>query len=158
MDALNNDDEGTYDVDSAVPFHVMLSDIGFKTAIVPYKNKDFWQSFVEGVNSARSGAVDLSYLQVYDGGAANNPCNWDLGLPLVAGLWSRDVSTEEVQSRMQDWAGACGIEGGFMWLYDEFDNSPGVASYADAINLVFASASPRGKSSPGEIGGAFSSP
>ncbi|SHG22935.1 hypothetical protein SAMN04487965_3565 [Microbulbifer donghaiensis] len=158
VDALNNDDEGTYDVGSAVPFHVMLSDVGFKTAIVPYKNKDFWQSFVEGVNSARGGAVDLSYLQVYDGGSANNPCNWDLGLPLVAGLWSREVSPAQLQSRLQNWTESCAIEGGFMWLYDEFNNSPGVVSYADAINAVFGGANPLGKSSRGSAGGSFKSP
>lgn len=142
VDALNNDDEGTYHLDSAVPFHIMLSDIGFNTAVVPYQNKSFWQSFVDRVNSARSGAVDLSYLQVYAGGAGNNPCNWDLGLPLIAGLWSRDVSPSEVQSRMQGWKDTCGIDGGFMWLYDDFDNSPLVAQYADAINTVFDDANP----------------
>jgi hypothetical protein len=36
IDAVNNDDESTYHIDSAVKFHIMLSDLGFKTAIVPY--------------------------------------------------------------------------------------------------------------------------
>ncbi len=142
VDALNNDDEGTYDLNSAVPFHIMLSDIGFKTAVVPYTNKSFWQSFINQVNAARSGAVDLSYLQVYAGGAGNNPCNWDLGLPLIAGLWSKDDSPSEVQSRMQNWKNNCGIDGGFMWLYDDFDNSPLVAQYANAINSVFDATTP----------------
>lgn len=137
IDALDNDDEGTYDLNSSVPFHIMLADIGFKTAIVPYTNRSFWQAFVDQVNEARPGSVDLTYLQVYAGGAGNNPCYWDLGLPIIAGLWSRDDSPAQVQSRMQNWKNNCGIEGGFMWLYDDFDNSSQVTQYASAINNVF---------------------
>ena len=149
VDALNNDDEGTYDLNSAVPFHIMLADLGFKTAIVPYTYKSFWQSFVTQVNQARPGAVDLLYLQGYAGGAFNNPCNWDLGLPVYAGLWSRDDSPTDVENQMQTWQNNCPgiIKGGFMWLYDDFDNSSQVAAYAAAINNVFGG----GSSNPGEI-------
>ncbi|WP_281557881.1 discoidin domain-containing protein [Thalassomonas sp. RHCl1] len=139
VDALNNDDEGTYDLSSAAEFHIMLADLGFKTAIVPYTYKSFWQSFVSQVNQAHPGAVDLLYMQGYAGGAFNNPCSWDLGLPVYAGLWSRDDSPAEVQSQMQSWQDSCPdiIRGGFMWLYDDFDNSTQVAAYAAAINHVF---------------------
>ena len=137
VDALNNDDESTYHLSTAVPFHVMLADIGFKTAVVPYQVRSFWQSFINQVNDARPGSVDLLYLQVYAGGAGNDPCSWDLGLPVIAGLWSRFDSPASMQSRMQSWKQRCGISGGFVWLYDDIDNSPRVGQYAAAINAVF---------------------
>lgn len=149
VDALNNDDEASYHLNSAVAFHIMLADLGFKTAIVPYTYKSFWQSFVTQVNQARPNAVDALYLQVYAGGASNNPCNWDLGLPVYGGLWSRDDSPSAVQNTMQNWKNTCDeiVKGGFMWLYDDFDNSEQVAAYAAAINSVFDDTLPN----PGKI-------
>lgn len=139
IDAVNNDDESTYHLSSSVQFHIMLADLGIKTAIVPYSNKNFWQSLVTQVNQARPGAIDALYLQVYAGGASNNPCAWDLGLPVYPGLWSLSSSPNTVQSRMQSWNNSCGniVKGGFMWLYDDFDNSSQVAEYAEAINSAF---------------------
>ena len=139
VDALNNDDENTYDIASAVPFHIMLADIGFKVAIVPYTQKSFWQSLVSQVNAARPGTIDVLYLQAYAGGSSNNPCSWDLGIPVYPGLWSRDYSPSGIQTKMQSWKNTCPdlVKGGFMWLYDDFDNSSQVAAYAAAINDVF---------------------
>lgn len=139
VDALNNDDESTYDIASAVPFHIMLADIGFKVAIVPYTQKSFWQSLVSQVNAARPGTIDVLYLQAYAGGSSNNPCSWDLGIPVYPGLWSRDYSPSGIQTKMQSWKNTCPdlVKGGFMWLYDDFDNSSQVAAYAAAINDVF---------------------
>ncbi|GLS24711.1 hypothetical protein GCM10007877_04250 [Marinibactrum halimedae] len=144
VDAVNNDDESEYHVESAAAFHIMLADIGFKTAIVPYTRQSFWRSFVNEVNGARPGTVDALYLQNYAGGSGNNPCSWDLGIPVYPGLWSRNDSPSRVESRMRDWNNRCGsvVEGGFMWLYDDFDNSPSVAQYAQAINNVFGSTPP----------------
>ncbi len=144
IDAINNDDEDTYHVSSSVQFHIMLADLGFKTAIVPYMNQSFWQSLVTQVNQARPGAIDALYLQVYAGGGNNNPCSWDLGLPVYAGLWSRDYSPSGVQTKMQDWKNSCKntVKGGFMWIYDDFDNSAQVAAYASAINTVFTEQEP----------------
>lgn len=139
VDALNNDDEDTYDLGSSVKFHIMLADLGFKGAIVPYKNKAFWQGLIEQVNQARPGAIDLLYLQAYAGGSNNNPCDWDLGLPVIAGLWSKDYQPKALEQKMQTWQQACPttVQGGFMWLYDDFDNSPKVKGYSQAINNVF---------------------
>ncbi|OUR81028.1 hypothetical protein A9Q75_08480 [Colwellia psychrerythraea] len=144
IDAVNNDDEDTYHVSSSVQFHIMLADLGFKTAIVPYMNKSFWQSLVTQVNQARPGAIDALYLQAYAGGSSNDPCNWDLGLPVYAGLWSKDYSPVGIQNKMQGWKDSCPnvVEGGFMWLYDDFDNSSQVAAYSSAINNVFDASTP----------------
>ncbi len=139
VDALNNDDEDTYDLSSSVKFHIMLADLGFKTAIVPYMKKPFWQDLVKQVNKVRPNAIDILYLQAYAGGAKNIPCDWDLGLPVHVGLWSKDFQPKALQDKMQAWKNQCPnvVKGGFMWLYDDFDNSERVKGYAQAINNVF---------------------
>ena len=141
VDALNNDDESTYHAPSAVAFTKMLASLGFKNAIVPYRVSSFWRTLVEQVNATYPGNIDRNYLQCYAGGQFNNPCaqTWNFGIPVYPGLWGgngRD-SVESVRNRMNGWKNQCGISGGFMWLYDDFDNSPAVANYANAINDVF---------------------
>lgn len=139
VDAFNNDDEDTYDLASSVKFHIMLADLGFKGAIVPYQEKSFWKSLVDQVNNARPGAIDLLYLQAYAGGSKNNPCDWDVGLPVYVGLWSKDFEPKALENKMRSWQQSCPsvVQGGFMWLYDDFDNSPRVKAYSQAINNVF---------------------
>lgn len=135
IDAITFDDESTYDLNTAVPFAVMLSDLGYKVTLVPYTAQNFWTSLASNVNSQRPGAIDRVDLQVYAGGAGNNPCNWQFGgIPVHPGLWSNEKSPSEVESQMNSWQSQCGIRGGFMWLYDNFDNSGLVQDYASAVN------------------------
>ncbi len=146
IDAFNNDDEGTYDVESAVAFHTMLFDLGVNTAIVPYTNASgFWKPFVDDMLGSNEGSVDRLYLQVYAGGAGNDPCSstWQsIGIPVYPGVWGEGSSSgnknpQEVLEDMSSWKDECSINGGFMWLYDDFDNSDAVAEYAGAINEAF---------------------
>ncbi len=153
IDAFNNDDETTYHAPSAVAFTKMLAGLGFKNAIVPYRNSSFWRTLVNEVNAAYPGNIDRNYLQCYAGGSRNNPCSstWDFGIPVFPGLWggSGQSSVSSVESRMNSWQNNCGITGGFMWIYDDFDNSPSVAAYAGAINNAL---------SPGSVPGVASIP
>ena len=66
--AVNNDQEQDYNLASAVSFHRMLAEIGYKTTIAPYTNKSYWQNFVRQLNST-PGTCELVYLQIYGGGA-----------------------------------------------------------------------------------------
>ncbi len=153
IDAFNNDDESTYHVPSAVAFTKMLAGLGFKNAIVPYTRSSFWSALVSQVNAAYPGNIDRNYLQCYAGGGGNNPCSssWDFGIPVYPGLWggSGQSSVATVESRMNTWQNNCGITGGFMWIYDDFDNSSAVAAYAAAINNAL---------SPGNAPGSASAP
>ena len=146
IDAFNNDDEGTYDVASSVAFHTMLYQLGVKTAGVPYtRASGYWKPFTDQMNQANPGSVDLMYLQVYAGGAGNNPCSdsWQtLGVPVIPGVWAEGSSqgnknAGEIEADMTNWNNSCSIGGGFLWLYDDFDNSSLVNQYANAINKVF---------------------
>jgi hypothetical protein len=149
-DAINDDDESHYDVGSTTSFARMTLSVGFPFfALAPYTNSGFWR----GVKDNLGSAVDRVYLQVYDGGAGNNPATWNsaLGMTVDPGLWSRNGggcsagdSPSSVQSRMTGWRNSAGIEGGFIWLFDDIQKctSQGTAAqYAAAINNAVGTAS-----------------
>ncbi len=137
IDAINFDDESTYHAPSASEFSIMLAELGYKVTFAPYEQVSFWQSVATNTNNAHPGAVDAIYLQCYDGGANNNPCTWESyfdNIPVWPGLWDRDDSPAQVENHMNNWQNQCGITGGWMWLYDDFDNTDLTEQYAAAIN------------------------
>ncbi|WP_261387600.1 T9SS type A sorting domain-containing protein [Chitinophaga pinensis] len=140
VDAIGFDDESAYDVSSATALAVMLGNLGFKVSLVPYTNSGYWTSVATNTNNQRPGTVDRIDLQCYAGGAGNSPCNWNFGtIPVYAGLWDAEKSTTQVQNQLNTWKNSCSarIKGGFMWLYDDIDNSAQTAAYATAIRNVF---------------------
>lgn len=135
IEAINNDDEHTYDVTTAAAFHVMLFDLGFKTTLAPYMNKSFWQNLATTVNTRRAGAVDRIDLQCYEGGAGNNPKDWNINnIKLHAGLLHFDP-TATITSKMQNWKNTSTTTGGFLWVYNANDFN--LKNYAASINSVF---------------------
>ena len=140
IDAIDFDDESTYDVASSVNLAVMLKDIGYNVTLCPYTNSSYWTSVSSQTNSQRAGAVDLIYLQCYSGGSGNTPCSgWNFnGVPLSAGLWggSGQMTASQIQTKLAGWKSSCGLNGGFIWLYDGIKGS--AAQYASAINTALA--------------------
>jgi hypothetical protein len=136
VDALDFDDENSFDQASTVRFAVMLGNLGYHVALDPFSNATYWTSVASAVNAQLPGTVDSVHLQAYAGGSGNNPCSgWNFGsVPVFPGLWDQDDSPAQVQSIMTTWHNQCGITGGFMWLYDDFDGTTRVAEYAAAIN------------------------
>jgi hypothetical protein len=141
-DAINYDDETCYDADSAVQFGKMLDDIGYKIALCPYMNANFWQT----VQSRLGKKVDAIYLQCYAGGASNTPDGWGnvfRGLKPMPGLECRHgancaegESPAQIQAKMKAWKRSARITGGFMWLLDDMlhcSKEGSVADYAKAI-------------------------
>jgi hypothetical protein len=145
IDAINFDDESTYDVSSSVQFAVMLSVLGYKVALCPYTSAAYWKSVASQTNAQRPGTVDAVFLQCYDGGASNNPCSttWDFsGISVYPGLWDANYTPSGVQTKMAGWKTQCNINGGFMWLYDDFKNTVKTQQYASAINTALGIAGP----------------
>lgn len=141
VEAIDFDDESTYDSASMTQFAVMLSDLGYKVTMSPYTNSAFWRSVVSNINSQRPGTVDGIHLQAYAGGAGNNPCSgWDFGsVPVFPGLWDAEDTPSEVQTKIDNWKNQCGIIGGFFWLYDDvvgqtYNGQNATQAYASAIN------------------------
>ena len=138
IDGVNNDDEHCYDVASAAGFHIMMSDLGYKTSLAPYMNRSYWENLATRINSARPGACDRVMVQCYDGGAGNNPCDWHInGLPLYAGRTNYQSSMEESISQMQSWKDNCGVSGGFVWVYN--DETWDLNDWATRMNRIFGS-------------------
>jgi hypothetical protein len=144
-DAINFDDESNYDVASTVAFGVMLGDLGYKVTLCPYTNSTFWTSVFNQTNTQRPGLVDRVLLQVYAGGASNNPATWSGyfgGLQVEAGLWSRHATNcatgdtpSSVRTKMTNWRSS--VAGGWMWLLDDMltcDTQYPLEDYATAIN------------------------
>src|ERR1700676_1439770 len=58
VDALDFDDENSYDQSSTVQFAVMLGNIGYHVALDPYTNASYWTSVASSVNAQLPGTVD----------------------------------------------------------------------------------------------------
>jgi hypothetical protein len=136
VDALDFDDENSFDQSSTVKFAVMLGNLGYHVVLDPFSNASYWTSVASAINAQLPGTVDSVHLQAYAGGSGNSPCSgWNFGsVAVFPGLWDQDDTPAEVQSQMTSWHNQCGITGGFMWLYDDFDGTGLVAQYAAAIN------------------------
>lgn len=149
-DAVNFDDESAYDLAPTTTFGQMLIGQGYKITFAPYTQQTFWRNLKDNLGSS----VDKIYLQVYDGGAGNNPASWNtaMGMTVDPGLWSRHGtgctsgdSPSSVQTRMSGWKTSAGIRGGFMWLYDDIQrcSAQGTsAQYAAAINTAVSGNTP----------------
>jgi hypothetical protein len=142
VEAINNDQEQCYDVATAVAFHKMLFDVGFKTTVAPYTQKTYWTNFVSQLNAARAGAVDRIYIQCYDGGASNNPADWYLNtdIPIWSGQLIYEGNDAQKKTKFENWKINSRTEGGFYWNYN--DNNYNLAANAKIINDVFRPLAP----------------
>ena len=113
---MNNDDEHAYDANTAIRFHVMMAQLGFKSSLAPYTNKSYWTAIATGINNNIPGTVDRILIQCYDGGAGNNPSDWHINnIPLHAGrLNYQDFN--QTKTVMQTWKNEKDVVGGFFWV------------------------------------------
>ncbi len=138
LDAIDFDDENSFDSASTISFGVMLGGLGYHVMPDAFDDSSYWTNVVSSINSQAPGTADGVHLQAYAGGAGNNPCSgWDFGtVPVFPGLWDQDDTPSQVQTTMSGWHSQCGIVGGFMWLYDDFVGTGLAAQYAAAINAA----------------------
>ena len=138
LDAIDFDDENSYNTPTTIAFGVMLGQLGYHVMPDPYTNNSYWINIVSQINSQLPGTVDGVHLQAYAGGAGNNPCvGWDFGsVPVFPGLWDKVDTPAQVETIMSGWHSECDIIGGFMWLYDDFVGTGLAAQYASAINTA----------------------
>lgn len=138
LDAVDFDDENSYDAPTTIAFGVMLGQLGYHVMPDPYTNNSYWTSVVAQINSQLPGTVDGVHLQAYAGGQGNNPCvGWNFGsVPVFPGLWDKNDTPAQVESIMSGWHSQCGIIGGFLWLYDDIVGKGLAAQYANAINTA----------------------
>lgn len=142
IEAIDLNDEVTYDETSITRFSVMLRDIGFGVSLCPYRNVQFWQNVAQNVNSQRPGTIQAVNLQCYGGGRWNTPSQWSFpGIPVYPGIWAKgtdsggravgEETTDSTTQRYADWKKSGQASGGFVWLYDEIQGKTG--AFADAV-------------------------
>ncbi len=143
LDALDFDDENSYNDPTTVQFATMVGQLGYKVMPDPYVNNSYWINLVSQINTQLPGTVDGVHLQAYAGGQGNSPCvGWNFGsVPVFPGLWDKNDTPAQVQAIMTGWHQQCGIIGGFMWLYDDFVGTGLAAQYAAAINTAVGNGS-----------------
>lgn len=153
VDAIDFDDENSYDSASTVAFAVMLGSLGYHVEVDPYTNASYWTSVVSQINSQSPGTVDGVHLQTYSGGSGNSPCSgWNFGsVPVYPGVWDADDTPPQAQSAISSWHSQCGITGAFLWLYDDiagktYNGQNETAAYASAINAGLGGTSTAGPS------------
>jgi hypothetical protein len=141
LDALDFDDENSFNSPTTISFGVMLGGLGYHVMPDAFDQSSYWTNVVSQINSQLPGTVDGVHLQAYAGGSGNNPCvGWNFGtVPVFPGLWDANDTPSQVQTTMSGWHQQCGILGGFMWLYDDFVGTGLAAQYAIAINNAVAS-------------------
>ncbi len=141
LDAIDFDDENSFDSPTTIEFGVMLGQLGYHVLPDAFDDSSYWTNVVSQINTQLPGTVDGVHLQAYAGGSGNNPCQgWNFGaVPVFPGLWDQDDTPSQVQTIMSGWHSDCGIVGGFMWLYDDFVGNGLAAQYAAAINNAVGS-------------------
>lgn len=140
IDAIDLDDENSYDSESTIQFALMLGGLGYHVTINPYTNNSYWTSLVSQINTQMPGLVDAVHLENYAGGAGNNPCvNWDFGdVPVFPGLSDQHSAPpystpDQAEAKLATWHGQCGITGAWLWIFDEIAGTDLPKQYAHAM-------------------------
>lgn len=141
IDAVNNDIEQDYDVESGAKFHIMMYDLGYLTTLAPYTYKSYWTSLCSKIRASRPDAVDRVMIQCYDGGAGNvnsvGTWNFTGVTNRHAGLmyYSNDWSVDKNLAQFQKWYDDGVATGGFVWVYnsEEWD----LNAWASGMNRIF---------------------
>jgi hypothetical protein len=114
LNAVQMDDEKTYDRTTMVRFCKMLrDDLDMWVTLCPYTNQAFWA----GVKADLPNRVTGVYLQCYDGGAGNSATQWRTALGNTSILYPGDwifAGGTAVTNRMRTWHDQ-GFPGGFIW-------------------------------------------
>ncbi|KAI1398434.1 coagulation factor 5/8 type domain-containing protein [Hypoxylon fuscum] len=147
LDAFNNDDESVYDVSSTVNFGKMLGAIGYKYSIAPYTNSSFWVNIKDQINNATANLFDRVYLQVYDGGASNDPGTWQdtLSMKVIPLVWvtndakpSEGTTVEQARTKFTNWYTQYQVGGGGYWNdYDIEKMNSSYTSYGSVLTDIF---------------------
>src|SRR5580698_3000556 len=140
LDAIDFDDENSYDSSSTISFALMLGKLGYKVTMNPYTNSAYWTSVVSQINDKRAGTVDGVHLQTFAGGDGNSPCSgWNFGsVPVYPGISDQssappDLTPAAAKAAMKNWHSQCGITGGWVWIFDQIAGTSLVRKYAHAI-------------------------
>jgi autotransporter-associated beta strand protein len=110
IDAINDDDELTYDLNSSTNFANLLGRLDYKFTMVPYANQSFWVALNNAITNC-----DYVYVQCYEGGAGNDPGQWQSalggGVTVIGGQESNTANS----TNWRTWFVEDGVAGGFYY-------------------------------------------
>lgn len=135
IDAINDDDEQTYDLNSSTQFANMLGGLGYKFTLVPYTAQSFWVNLKNNITNC-----DYVYLQCYAGGAGNDLGQWNAafggtngyslsGFHVIPGQESNTTDPAE----WNDWYLETGVQGGFYYPDIVFTTTNWSAAILDGV-------------------------
>jgi len=140
IDAIDLDDENSYDSESTIKFALMLGKLGYHVTMNPYTNNSYWISVVSQINNQVPGLVDGVHLQTFAGGAGNTPCSsWDFGgVPVYPGLSDQPsappfLTPPQAKAKLAGWHTQCGITGAWLWIFDQIQGTDLPRQYAHAM-------------------------
>ncbi len=141
LDAIDFDDENSYDSTTTVEFAEMLGKLGYHVTMNPYTNNTYWTSVVSQINTDMPGTVDGIHLQTFAGGEGNSPCSseWNFGsVPVYPGISDQTsappyTSPAAAKVKFKTWNSDCGTSGGWVWIFDQIAGTKAVRQYAHAI-------------------------
>lgn len=131
IDAIDDDDEQTYDVNSSKSFANMLGSLGFKFTLAPYTAQSFWVNLRNNLTNC-----DYIYLQCYEGGAGNDPGQWNSafgnGVVVIPGQESNTAD----ENNFRNWHVQTGVSGGFYYPDVVFNATSWSAAVYEACGIV----------------------
>ena len=110
IDAINDDEEQTYDLNSAMTFANMLGSLGYKLTLVPYQSQTFWVNLKNSITNC-----DYVYLQCYGGGAGNDPVQWNAAFGNGVVVIPGQESNGSTSAIFHNWYLQTGVQGGFYY-------------------------------------------
>jgi hypothetical protein len=122
-DAINFNDENTWDAASLVQLGTMMDAMGYKVTLCPYNRPRVWQS----VKAELGSKVDAVYLQCYDGGARNNVGTWNGyfdGLKVTPLFWTQHAdgsgdTCQSAETKVRGWKSSAGVVSAGAWQYSD---------------------------------------
>jgi fructan beta-fructosidase len=131
IDAINDDDEKTYDLSSSEGFANLLGGLGYKFTLVPYTAQSFWVSLYDGITN-----YDEIYLQCYEGGEGNDPGQWNTAFGHGAKVLPGQESNTATPATFRSWYLETGAQGGFYYPDVTFSSTYWSAAVIEANGLV----------------------
>jgi len=131
IDAINDDDEQTYDLTSSTSFANMLGGLGYKFTLVPYQNQSFWVNLKNSITNC-----DTIYLQCYSGGAGNDPGQWNTAFGNGVVVIPGQESNTATPATFHNWYLETGVQGGFYYPDVVFNNTYLSAAIIEANGAV----------------------
>ncbi|HXI69113.1 MAG TPA: fibronectin type III domain-containing protein [Verrucomicrobiae bacterium] len=131
IDAINDDDEQTYDLRSSTNFANMLGGLGYKFTLAPYTSQSFWVNLKNGITNC-----DNIYLQCYAGGAGNDPGQWNAAFGHGVVVIPGQESNTAIPATFRSWHLATGVDGGFYYPDAVFSTTYWSAAIIEANGAV----------------------